>query len=304
MVLSKNMQKIAIITGGTSTEREVSLWSAEFVVAALAEEKFEVQTIVMPEDVAKLDGGNIDVAIPMIHGRGGEDGEVQKELELRGIPYLFSHPLAHAIGIDKQVSKKYAREVDVQCAEGELVSKLSEVTLPYPYILKPVDGGSTIGVVIVKSDADTERACDLLAAHSSMLAERYVVGREFTVGMLEEKGRAIALPVAEIVSEDGFFDFDRKYTDGKMAEEICPADIDDELAAQLQGAALRVHNAIDARHMTRSDFIVDESGEVWFLEINTIPGLTRNSLFPKILPMQGKTLGGVLKGWICEILSS
>ncbi len=294
--------KVAIITGGESTEREVSLWSADFVLKALREEGVEAHTIVLPEDSAEICSGAFDVAIPMIHGRGGEDGAIQRHLDTFGIPYLFSSPATHEIGIHKEKAKKFAREVEVNCAKGELVPEISNITLPYPYIIKPVDGGSTIDVVIVKSDADLSAANDVLNKYPSMLTESYVAGREFTVGVLEDEGKEIALPVAEIIAEDGFFDFDRKYTDGKMAEEVCPADISEELASKLQGAALRVHKAVDARHMTRSDFIVDDSGEIWFLEINTIPGLTRNSLFPKILPIHGKTLGGVLNGWICEIM--
>jgi D-alanine-D-alanine ligase len=295
--------KVAIITGGQSTEREVSLWSAEFVLKALREEGVDARVIVLPGDSGDIYSGAFDVAIPMIHGRGGEDGAIQRHLDTFGIPYLFSSPATHEIGIDKEKTKKCAREVGVNCAKGELVSKISDITLPYPYIIKPVDGGSTIDVVIVKSDADLITANDVVNKYPSMLAESYVSGREFTVGVLEDDGAEIALPVAEIVAEDGFFDFDCKYTDGLMAEEICPANIGEELASKLQDAALQVHRAVGARHMTRSDFIVDDAGEIWFLEINTIPGLTRNSLFPKILPIQGKTLGGVLNGWICEIMS-
>lgn len=279
--------RIAIITGGESGEREVSLKSAENIRALI--DFGEIETFVFPEQRHQFITGvqKFDLVIPMIHGEGGEDGSLQGFLELLGVPYLFSGVSAHAIAIDKKFAKEIAAAIGI-------VSPVE--TCEFPAFVKPRRGGSSVMSKLCAAKADAE----LLMQENpdtEFMIESPIKGREFTVGIIEHDGKTIALPIIEIVTQAEFFDYESKYDPAMLATEICPADIDKTLADELQRQALLIHTHLGVRHMSRSDFILGANNHICFLEINTIPGMTNTSLIPKAVTVQGLSMREVLKEW-------
>jgi D-alanine-D-alanine ligase len=285
--------KIAIITGGITGEREVSISSAKNIQTLLDK---QASVFVFPEDEQKFmsEYANFDVVIPMIHGRGAEDGELQHLLEVLNIPYLFSKPSAHAIGLDKVCTKEVAVDIGIPVAKSFTLE-----TAEFPVFVKPQHGGSSVAAGVCNSVDDVsilmENVDDLF------LIEEIIKGREFTVGIVEINGQAKALPVTEIISE-GFFDYESKYNPDKLATEICPANIDDTLRDLLQHYALSMHAKLNCKHISRSDFIVTDEGKVVFLEINTIPGETETSLIPNMLQAAELDFTDLIRNWCSEVV--
>lgn len=293
-------KNIAVLTGGESSEREVALWSSEFVVDSL-KDNHDVHFFDFPKDQNQflLDHKLFDVAIPVFHGPGGEDGVVQGFLKHLGVPFLFSDIEAHAIAMNKEATKIVVSHVGVNTPKAYTLSKSDEVIFDHPVVVKPINGGSTLGVTIVEhEDFFLPALSHAFQFADQVLVEDLIVGDEFTVAVIDEEGQSIPLPVIQIIAPDGFFDFESKYIDGKMAHEVYPAPIDEALTHALQQAALTAHQTIGVRHMSRSDFIVDANGKIWFLEINTIPGVTKNSLLPKVITHTGRDFGKLLNHWI------
>ncbi len=298
------MNKVAILTGGTSAEREIALTSAKTVAKAL-EGRVEISTFDFPTEIDLFlsKRGEFNVAIPVFHGKGGEDGTVQGFLETLGIPYLFSGVAAHAVAMDKDLAKRIVSSVGIKTAPWKILTKASDrAVLSIPCVVKPVDGGSTQGVSIVRDREELDRTLDEAFQYSSrVIIEDFIAGDEFTVAVAEDSGESVALPVIQIKSPDGFYDFNSKYGP-QPAEKLCPAPIADDLAQRLQSAALTAHNTIGARHLSRTDFIVTPSGEIYFLEINTIPGLS--VLFPRAVAASGRDFGDLLSTWIDQVANS
>lgn len=292
-------QQIALLTGGNNSEREVALKSAENVRKAL-EVNFDVQVFDFPRDLPLFISKRSDfsVAVPVFHGKGGEDGVIQGFLETLEIPYVFSGVEAHAIGMDKAMCKRLVRADGVKTADWVLLKRSAPYTGIFPVVAKPVNEGSSHGVQIIQ---DEESLQTILSKEEELLIEEYIEGREFTVAVIQTDAQPQALPVIEIRSKNAFFDYESKYN-ATLCDEICPAQIDQDLAIRLQEMALRVHTLIHARHLTRTDMIVDHAGEIWFLEINTIPGLTSESLTPKAIQAEGLNLVDLLKTWINDVI--
>ena len=291
--MQNNMKTVAILTGGQSSEREIALASAKTVEQELRR-YYDVEVFDFPNDLDRfLDCRDRFVCcVPVFHGKGGEDGVIQGFLKTLHIPFIFSQSHAHAIGMDKVVTKQLVREVGLHVAEDPVVDSAHAIQIDLPFVIKPISDGSSIGVEICR-----DQVPDI---HTTTMVERYLEGREFTVPVIDHNGKAQALPVIEIRSKNDFFDFESKYN-AELVEEICPAEIPEELAEELSVVALKAHDAIGARHLTRSDMIVDKDGKIWFLEINTIPGLTINSLVPKSVRAAGLHLGDLLKQWIEDV---
>lgn len=299
------MKSIAILTGGTSSEREVALWSSETVKEVL-EKDYEVVVFDFPRDMDRFVASRdrFGVAVPVFHGPMGEDGTIQGFLKTLQVPFLFSDVEAHAVGMNKRLGKLVAKDAGLNVIDGYRLSKGDDASFEFECVIKPLAGGSTIGISIATSREEFEKGVvEAFGYSDEVLVEKLIRGREFTVAVIEEQDEAIALPVTEIESDDGFFDFDQKYTDGKMAQEVCPAEIGNDLRRTLQDHAVKIHGAIGARHVSRSDFIVDDAGTPWFLEINTIPGLTKNSLVPKAILASGRTLRQAFGDWIASVTS-
>ncbi|MBI2465487.1 D-alanine--D-alanine ligase [Candidatus Shapirobacteria bacterium] len=262
--------KVAVLMGGDSSERVVSLNSGSEVVYNLSKKKYEVLSVDMPSEIDKLTEFKPDIAFLVLHGKSGEDGAIQGYLETRGIKYTGSGVMASAVGMDKMIFRK------VMESEGILMAPLTTET---PCVVKPVDGGSSVGVSIVKQQNKLTKAIVEAKEYSKeAIVEKYIEGLELSCGVLGND-LPVVLPIIEIHPKNPFFDYEAKYVDG-MADEICPARISPALQRKVEAITLKVYKAVKANGFARVDMIVRE-GKIFVLEINTLPGMTKNSLLPK-----------------------
>ncbi len=275
--------KIAVVMGGPSDEREVSIASGSGVLRALAALGHDAQSVDFDRRfVDALREIRPDVVFNALHGTAGEDGQVQGVLEWLGIPYTGSDITGCAVSLDKHLTKKLLAAEGLPTPAWDTFD-LSGGTLPLlpgslnpPIVVKPRASGSSAGVSIVRTHEEWTRTMIAASSRTSaLLAEEYIGGREFSCGVLGES----ALPVVEILSTDELFTYDAKYTPGG-ARHLVPAPIDRDLTARLQMLALSVHRLIGLRDYSRTDFIVSKEGRPYILEINALPGLTPQSLLP------------------------
>jgi len=277
---------IGVLLGGLSKEREISLKSGNAILDALITRGYDAVPIDVTRDVDRvLQEKAVEIAFLALHGRYGEDGSIQGLLEIRGIPYTGSSVLASALAMDKYLSKELARLEGLPCPRDmffdgqhqDLKDFVRQCHLPFPLIVKPSREGSTIGITKVDNSEQLAAAIQEAARHDTrVLVEQYIKGRELTVGLLNSE----PLPVLEVVPKNGFYDYDAKYTPGASAY-YCPADIPEALAAQLQEYSLRISRRIGCEGIARADYILGEDETPYFLEINTLPGMTETSLVPK-----------------------
>jgi len=273
--------KVAVVMGGESSEREVSLMTGGEMIKHLDKEKYEVIKIDLPQNLNKIDG--CDVALLALHGKGGEDGQIQGYLETKNIKYTGSGVLASAVGMDKMIFRWVMERFNLPMAQ--LTNKI-------PCVVKPVDGGSSIGVTIVKDQKDLSKAIQNAKKYSDeVLIEEYLEGIELSCGVLGNKD-IVVLPVIEIRSKNDFFDYEAKYSDNK-SEEICPAEISKKLTEEVQELARQVYLAVKARGYARIDFIIHKN-KPYILEINTLPGMTSHSLIPKEAAVIGMSYSQLL----------
>ncbi len=300
---------VAVLMGGWANERPVSLMSGEGVAKALEERGHTVTRIDMDRQVAaRIAEAAPDVVFNALHGVPGEDGTVQGMLDLMGIPYTHSGLATSVIAIDKELTKQALVPHGIPMPGGRTVKSkdLHEGDpLPRPYVLKPVNEGSSVGVAIVTDECNYGNPIRKDAAgpwqqFESLLAEPYVKGRELTTAVV--KGEALA--VTELVPKSGFYDFDAKYTDG-MTEHICPADVPVEIAELCKAYALKAHRLLGCRGTSRSDFRWDdELGQagLFLLETNTQPGMTPLSLVPEQARYCGMDYGDLVEAIVSDAL--
>lgn len=280
---------VAVLMGGWSNERPVSLMSGEGVATALESRGHRVTRIDMGRDVAaRLAEAAPDVVFNALHGVPGEDGTVQGMLDLMGLKYTHSGMVTSVIAIDKELTKQRLVPHGVPMPGGHIVTSESIFAgdpLPRPYVLKPVNEGSSVGVAIVRSDSNygnpiARDAKGPWQDFAELLAEPFIKGRELTVAVLAGE----ALAVTELVVKSGdFYDFDAKYTDG-MTQHICPAQIPDDIADRMKALALQSHQLLGCKGASRSDFRWDDElglDGIFLLEVNTQPGMTPLSLVPE-----------------------
>jgi D-alanine-D-alanine ligase len=294
---------VAVLMGGWSVEREVSLSSGAACARALEGVGYRVTRVEVGRDVAEvLAKLKPDVAFNALHGRYGEDGTIQGVLEILGIPYTHSGVLASSLAIRKDKAKMVVAAAGVPVAKGVTVSRFEAAkrhVLPPPYVIKPIDEGSSVGVVIVKKGREhppQEIARPDWPCGETMLAETFIAGRELTCAVMDGK----SLGVTEIRAATGeFYDYDAKYAKGGSIH-ICPAQILPNLYRQIEECALTAHQAIGCRGVSRSDFRYDDESDtlVW-LEVNTQPGMTETSLVPELAAHAGMNFGELVK-WIVE----
>jgi D-alanine-D-alanine ligase len=288
--------------GGWSAEREVSLNSGRGVANALRDCGYEVREIDAPIDPAALIAAltpRPDVVFNALHGTGGEDGHIQALLNLMGVPYTHSGMLASAIAMDKPTAKEVFRAAGLPIVEGRVVTRAEllagEVFLP-PYVVKPTNQGSSVGVTIVRHGENRLFVADAL--QDVMLVERYVPGRELTVAVMGDR----ALPVIEIVARTGWYDYEAKYAIGGSSH-LCPAPIPAEIAAQAGEIALAAHRALGCRGISRADLRYDDvsgpDGRLYLLEVNTQPGMTATSLVPDAAQAAGISYAELVT-WMVE----
>lgn len=279
---------VALLCGGASEEREISLASGKGAKAALEEAGFTVKVFdpTVRDDLAALVAGHFDVAFLCLHGKYGEDGTVQGMLEVLGIPYIGSGVWASATAIDKIKAKVFYRHHGIATPESltmygspsytgaQIIEKLGS-----PVVVKPANEGSALGVHIVQTAEEADAAVAEAFQHDTeVLVETYIKGDEFTVSVLGND-QPFALPVIKIVPKSEFYDFESKYAPGG-SQHLCPAPISDEDTQKIQATALAAHKALGCRGVSRTDIIMDASGKCWTLETNTVPGMTATSLLP------------------------
>lgn len=293
-------KKIGVLMGGMSSEREISLKTGTHIYNTLKDAGYNAVAIDVGKDIARrLEEEKIDVAFIALHGKYGEDGTVQGLLELIGIPYTGSGVLGSALSMDKAASKEIFERHQISTPVYEVITKKDyeagyTVMLDLPVVVKPVAGGSTIGVSIVNRADELEGAIEgALKYDDRVLIEKFVDGMLLTVGVLGDT----ALPVIEICPKKGFYDYESKYTAG-MTEYFVPARISKKKLEECQRIALKCHRVIRCKGVTRTDMIMDIAQNIFVLEINTIPGMTETSL----IPIAAKGIGMEFKDLVLKIL--
>ena len=326
--------------GGWSPEAPISLNSGRNVFSALNPEKYIKRAVIltkerqailldegeepseenlarqkassMAETFATIMRWKAEAALLALHGCGGEDGAFQGFLATLGLPFTHSGVTASAVAMDKAIAKLLYEKAGVRTPRSVVliegddpVSKVAKADLAYPLIAKPNASGSSFGLWLIKTPEELLQTAPKFWEHGAeYLLEEFISGREFTCVVLSRQGRAVAMPVTEIISHTGdLFDFKAKYSKGS-SEEITPADIDTELSDRIREAALKCHLALGCRGASRTDFMVSASGRPYALETNTIPGMSAASILPKVVVAAGYTFSETLDEMLSEALSS
>jgi len=285
----KKFGKVAVLMGGESAEREISLSSGKAILEALLRQGVDAHAVDVKGDaVTQLRSGNFNTAFNVLHGRGGEDGVMQGVLDSLNIAYPGSKVCASAISMDKIQTKQILQKFDIPMLsfleiKNEVDLKLVQEKFGFPMCIKPSREGSSNGITKVTAVEQLSSAHqNALKYDDKVMAEPWVCGREFTVGILEDQ----TLPVIEICPAEGFYDYNAKYKSHDTVYN-CPCNINDQEKQILQDLALKVFKAIGCKHWGRIDFLQDKQGKIWFTEVNTIPGMTETSLLPKAALAQG-----------------
>ncbi|MGO4888155.1 D-alanine--D-alanine ligase [Anaerobacillus sp. MEB173] len=280
--------KIAVLYGGTSAEREVSLSSGKGIIEALKNKGHEVVGVDFhPDRLSDIIGLNADMIYIGLHGRFGEDGRIQGLLDMLGIPYVGSGVLGSALAMDKAKSKTFFAKAGIRVAKEKVLYRYNydrtqfAHDLGYPVVVKPNQEGSTIGLTIANDEDELLGGIDeAFKFDETVLLEEFISGKEVTVAVMGNKGDVKALPVVEIVPKNAFYDYESKYAPG-MSEHIVPARLADQMTERLQRDAQLAHEVLGCDIYSRVDFIVPHDGsEPVILEVNTLPGMTPTSLYP------------------------
>ena len=289
--------------GGPGEEREISLQSGKAIQLALEAIGYNVLSITMENKLGDIisDLHSVDLVFLGLHGSIGENGTIQGFLESLGVKYTGSDPLSSAICMDKNISKIIARDSKVNTPNWKIVTRgqtLNEDNSEFPLVIKPNDQGSTVGLTIVHDESELGPALNLAYNYSSsVMVEQFIEGRELTVTLIGGK----ALPVCEIIPSHELYDYECKYTSG-MSKYVCPADIDLDLTKRVQEITERLFDVLKCRHYSRADFRLDHEDNLWFLEMNTLPGMTDTSLAPMAAKAAGFSFNDlidriVLQAW-------
>lgn len=282
---------VTVLCGGPSSERDISLISGRAVAAGLRSVGYDVlEADISADDLSALQRPDLDAVFVALHGRFGEDGQVQALLEARGIPYTGSGPEACRLSLDKQLAKDVFDSHGIPVPAGRVVRSIKPSTvkdleeqLGLPLVTKPVGGGSSIMVNIARTGADLLQGLKVILDNGeTALVEQFIPGREFTVGVLE--GRA--LPIIELRTPREFYDYVAKYQ-GRTTEYVFETGLPADVTAMLQSLAERAHRALGCRDMSRVDIRLDPDGRPFVLELNAIPGFTEKSLLPKAAARAG-----------------
>lgn len=283
------INKVGVLMGGDSTEREISLRSGKAIAAALRSQGLLVVEIGEKEPVREgVLASSIDAAFIALHGKNGEDGTIQQFLEDQRIPYTGSGVAASRLAIDKIRAKETFMSHGIPTPAFQVLTKHSRLKISirkFPVVVKPARQGSSIGVTVVRDKKDLNRAIEeALSYDEEVLIEEFIQGRELTVGVLGEN----PLPVVEIRPKTGVYDFTSKYTAG-MTEYLAPAPLDEKTSHAIRQAGLAAHQALGCRDLSRTDILLSSDGKFFVLEVNTIPGFTQTSLLPKAARASGIT---------------
>lgn len=281
--------RVALLAGGTSGEREISLASGKGARKALEQAGFQADQFdpANAEDLKALIDGDYDVAFLCTHGRGGEDGALQGFLETIKLPYVGSDVRASALAMHKGEAKHAYARAEIRTPDAlslhqgeqydvdQIIAQVGDHCA-----VKAITEGSTLGLYIVEGrDALSQALVDVFDHDTEALIERFVSGRELTVAVIGTGAAAKALPIIEIIPKNAFYDFESKYAPGG-SQHICPAELSDQVTEKVQTLAVAAHNALGCSGVSRSDFILEPDGTAWILETNTLPGMTETSLLP------------------------
>ncbi len=280
--------KVAVLMGGLSAEREISLKSGGAVLAALQRRGVDAHPVDVGRDILSvLADGGYDRAFVILHGRGGEDGVMQGALECLGMPYTGSGVLGSALGMEKHRTKAVWRGLDLPTPESVLLTRIEDLrqadALGYPLMIKPSAEGSSIGMSKVESPAQLQQAWETARGFDArVLAERWIVGEEYTASILGER----MLPLIRLETPHQFYDFEAKYS-ANTTRYHCPCGLSESLELELQNLCRKAFEAVGARGWGRVDLMIDNEGRPWLIEVNTQPGMTDHSLVPMAAKVAG-----------------
>ena len=298
--------KIAVLYGGNSAEREVSISSGKAVIKACKELGHEVIALDPINGMSNLvtDLLSVDMVFNGLHGGDGENGVIPGFLQSLGVKYTGSGNEASAICMDKRVSKALVHRKRIHTPSWLVVNTNDSVPtnhdIDYPLIVKPNDQGSTIGLTVVKNESELNPAVSFARQYAkTVLIEKYIPGREVTVAVIGE----VPFPIVEIVPNHDLYDYECKYTKG-MTNYYCPAELDESLVKSIQNTAITIHKLLGCRHYSRVDFRLDENEKFWFLEVNTLPGMTETSLVPKSATAAGLSFPELIQKIINEAINN
>lgn len=299
--------RIAVLYGGVSGEREVSLSTGKGVVNALQKKHHEVIEIDFnPNRLDELIDLDVDLVFIGLHGKYGEDGRIQGFLDMLGIPYVGSNVLASALAMDKAKAKQIFANYNIPVANSlsfqitteknmdQIIEQIKN-TFNTPFVIKPNREGSTLGLTVVNNENEIKDALEkAIACDDVILVEEFIDGMEITVPVLGKPGSEEALPIIEIIPKNELYDYESKYTPGG-SEHIVPARIDSETTKKIQAYAVSAHQALGCKTYSRVDFILTKENIPVILEVNTLPGMTPTSLFPDAAKAIGMTYDDLIE---------
>ena len=295
---------IGILTGGDSAEREISLKSSKAINMACIDLGYKTVQIILDGNTNTIISElvKVDFVFIALHGGKGENGVIQGFLDSLNIPYNGSGVLASSLGMEKSITKQLVRSYGIQTPDWETFSNISEsknyIPKTFPVVVKPSADGSTLGLSIVKSQSEIAVAVELSDQYDgNVMIENYIDGRELTVTIIGQR----VFPIVEIIPKHKFYDYECKYGKG-MSDYICPSKLSKKLTKTIQSIALDIFQKLQCSGYARADFILDKDNNPWFLEINTLPGMTTNSLVPKSALVAGISFNELIQIIIDESL--
>tara|TARA_B100001079_G_scaffold138159_1_gene118397 strand:+ start:1938 stop:2840 length:903 start_codon:yes stop_codon:yes gene_type:complete len=297
--------KIAVLMGGPSSERDVSLNSGKAMFTACESLGYNTISVEFEDDIlSHLDTlKHVDLVLIALHGGIGENGRIQGMFESLGIRYTGSDALSSAICMDKHISKLLAEDVGIFTPRWKRIKKgktINKLEYALPCVIKPNSEGSTIGLTIVYEESKFDSAVELAFSYDNeILIEQFIDGKEITVSIVENE----VLPIIEIKPSHDLYDYECKYTKG-MTEYICPAELDENLTNMIHQTALEIYTLLKCRHYARVDFRLDNNNQYWFLEVNTLPGMTDTSLVPKAAAANGVKFEQLIDSIIQQALAN
>ena len=286
--------RVGVLMGGPSEEREVSIATGKAVIKACAENGYIATefgfTNNYKKHLKKLKTQNI--IFNALHGGIGENGKIQAWLDKNNIKYTGSGAIASSLCMDKAASKEIAKRNGIETPDWQLIQKATQkVKISLPFVVKPNDQGSTVGLSIVKNDKFIQSAIDLAFQHGNkVIIEKFISGRELTMPIINED----AYPIVEINPKNNYYDYECKYTPG-MSEYSCPADLEQNLVEKIESNTIKLFQKFDCSVYARADYILDKSGVPYFLEMNTLPGMTSTSLVPKSAYARGQSFQKLIR---------
>jgi len=296
-------ESIAVLMGGFSSEREVSLRSGRAIQLACENLGYDTIPVIFDKDINQhLDILlNVDLVLIALHGGIGEDGRIQGMFDSLGVRYTGSDALSSAMCMDKHISKLLAEDTMILTPAWTRVEKgesIDESEIKFPCVVKPNSEGSTIGLTIVEKENQLKDAIKLAFDYDNeILIEEYIKGRELTVSIVDND----ILPIIEIKPSHELYDYECKYSKG-MTDYICPAELDDSLTDKIKETAIKIYKLLKCRHYGRVDFRLDKNNQHWFLEVNTLPGMTETSLVPKAAKAVDVTFDQLIQKIISQAL--